>query len=224
MCGVDHRGPKNQGKLGGRLRISVLAWGSIVWARRNLAIITDFEPTGPRLPIEFCRVSRDGRLTLVFEEVFGAPCIAYSATSGFDNLDAAIENLRDREHMPSPEGIGFTIPDRGRQSARAVECHPRAVKVITAWANSKGFDAAIWTALGSNFAEKAREPFSAEAAIRYLETRNGKTLDAALTYIQRAPPEIQTPVRVAVNTRWPEAFQSSLTGLKPGQVRFGIRG
>jgi hypothetical protein len=43
------------------LRISVLAWGSIIWDRGDLSIIEDFEPTGPSLPIEFCRVSRDGR-------------------------------------------------------------------------------------------------------------------------------------------------------------------
>ena len=36
---------------GKRVRISVLAWGSIVWDRRNLAIIADFEPTlAHRLP------------------------------------------------------------------------------------------------------------------------------------------------------------------------------
>ena len=191
---------------GGKLRISVLAWGSIVWDRRNLAIIPDFEPNGPCLPIEFCRVSRDRRLTLVIEETLGAPCITYSATSAFDDLEDAIANLGDREGMPSSNrSIGFTVPACDRQSPKAVECHPRAVKIIEAWANAKGFDAAIWTALGSNFAGRAREPFSLEAAIRYLETRDGKTLDAALTYIRRAPSEVQTPVRGAVNTRWPRS-------------------
>jgi len=108
--------------------------------------------------------------------------------------------------MPSSNrSIGFTVPDCGRQSPRAVERHPRAVKIITVWANARGFDPGIWTALGSNFAEKARGPFSVEAAIRYLRAQNGKTLDAALAYIRRAPPEVQTPVREAVNTRWPQA-------------------
>ena len=187
------------------MRISVLAWGSIVWDRRNLAIIADFEPTGPCLPIEFCRVSSDGRLTLVIDESFGAPCVTYSALSVFDDLDTAIENLRDRENMPTTTGVGFTVADCSRQSARAIERHPHATKTITAWANANGLDAAIWTALGSNFTEKTSEPFSVEAAIRYLETRNGEMLDAALTYIRRAPPEVQTPVREAVNIRWPEA-------------------
>jgi hypothetical protein len=187
------------------LRISVLAWGSIVWDRRDLAILADFEPTGPSLPIEFCRVSRDGRLTLVIDEAFGAPCITYSAMSAFDNLDAAIENLRHREGKPSPKDIGFTIPRRRRRSARAIERNPQAVKTITAWVNANGFDAAIWTALGNNFAEKTGEPFLVEAAIRYLETRDEKTLDAALNYIRQAPPEVRTPVRKAAKNRWREA-------------------
>jgi hypothetical protein len=64
--------------------------------------------------------------------------------------------------------------------------------------------------------EKAKEPFSVEGAVRYLETRNGKRLKAALNYIRRAPPEVETPVREAANARWPEAFRSSLASLKPG--------
>ena len=192
----------NEGE--GRLRISVVGWGSIVWDRRDLAIAANFEPTGPRLPVEFCRVSRDGRLTLVIDEVLGVPCITYSAVSAFDNLEGAIESLRDREGMPNTRGVGFTIPRCDKQSVRAAERHPQVVKTIAAWAIAKGFDAAIWTALGSNFAEKANAPFSVRAVIRYLEKRDAKTLDATLTYVRRAPPEVQTPVRVEINSRWPE--------------------
>jgi len=188
----------------GRLRISVLGWGSIVWDRRDLAIAANFEPTGPRLPVEFCRVSRDGRLTLVIDEALGVPCITYSAVSAFDNLVGAIENLRDRENMTNVRGVGFTIPSCDKQSVRAAERHAQTVKTISAWTNAKGFDAAIWTALESNFVKKANAPFSVEAVIRYLEKRDAKTFDATLTYVRRAPPEVQTPVRVAINTCWPE--------------------
>jgi len=123
--------------------------------------------------------------------------------SSFNNLAAAIENLRDRERMPSRKGVGFTAPCCGRQSATAIQRHPQAVKTITAWVNTCGFDAAIWTALGSNFEEKTSEPLSVKAAIRYLEALDEKTLDAALKYIRRAPPEIRTAVRDGVNARWP---------------------
>src|SRR5262249_51137006 len=163
------------------LRISVLAWGSIVWDRQTLGILADFEPNGPCLPIEFCRISRDGRLTLVIDEAFGASCVTYSATSAFDDFDVAIENLGNRESMPNFKGVGFTIPNSGRQSASAIECHPQVTKTIAEWTKANGFDATIWTALGSNFAEKTSEIFSVEAAIRYLQ-RNKKLLDVALNY------------------------------------------
>ena len=58
-------------------KIAVLAWGSLVPEPRDLK--AEFEPNGPLLPIEFCRVSDDGRLTLVIDETFGAVCTTYSA-------------------------------------------------------------------------------------------------------------------------------------------------
>jgi hypothetical protein len=76
--------------------------------------------------------------------------------------------------------------------------------------NTHGFDAAVWTALGKNLEEKTREPFSVNAAIRYLEACNRKTLDAALTYIRQAPPEVRTPVRDAVNVHWPARAKLSI--------------
>jgi hypothetical protein len=85
-----------------------------------------------------------------------------------------------------------------------MERHPRAVETIAAWAAERGWDAVVWTALGSNFYDRAGEPFSVEAAMRYLDTRDEATRDKALTYIRRAPAVVQTPVRTAVNGRWPE--------------------
>ena len=46
----------------------VLAWGSSVWDPRELKIASKFAPNGPLLPIEFCRISGDGRLTLAIDE------------------------------------------------------------------------------------------------------------------------------------------------------------
>jgi hypothetical protein len=142
---------------------------------------------------------------LVIDEALGKSCVTYSAISAFDDLDATIDNLRDREGMPNAVGVGFTVANRRRQSARALERHPNAVELITTWVNANGLDAAIWTALGSNFAAKTNEPFSVETAIRYLETRDDRIRDAALAYIRRAPQEVQTPLREAVNIQWPDA-------------------
>ena len=63
------------------MKIAVLAWGSLVWDPQDLQVAGKFAPNGPLLPIEFCRVSADGRLTLVVDETFGATCTTYSASS-----------------------------------------------------------------------------------------------------------------------------------------------
>jgi len=191
------------------LKSAVLAWGSLVWDPRELETAGGFAANGPLLPIEFCRISSDGRLTLAIDETFGALCKTYSAPSGLDDLDAAIENLRAREGMTTARAVGFVETTSGRQSDFAAQSHPQAVATIGAWAESLGYDAAIWTALRSNFGDwgKAGEPFSLTAAIRYLETLEGQDPEkfaGALAYIRKAPPEVETPVREEVAKRWPD--------------------
>ena len=83
------------------MKTAVLAWGPLVWDPRELRLAAEFVPNGPLLLIEFCRVSSDGRLTLAVDETYGALCQTYSAPSACENLDAAIENLREREVMRS---------------------------------------------------------------------------------------------------------------------------
>jgi hypothetical protein len=190
------------------VKIAVLGWGSLIWNPGELKTAAPFAPNGPLLPIEFCRISKDGRLTLAIDETFGDVCTTYSAPSAFADLDAAIENLRKREGTIASE-IGFVQPASGRQSDAAMERHPQVVATIAAWAEAGGYDAAIWTALASNFDEldKAGEPFSVTAAIRYLEGLNAKDPAAfrrAWDYIQKAPAEVETPVRDAVANYWPQ--------------------
>ena len=188
------------------MRIAVLAWGLLIWGRRELSITEDFKPFGPPLPIEFCRMSGDGSLTPVINEAFVASSATYIAGSAIGDLGEAIENLRLGGGMRSAKGVGFVEVAFGTQSDRAKECHSQAVARIRAWAQANGFDAAIWTALARNFHEidKAAEPFSVDAAIRYLETRDDETRLTALRYIRKEPQEAQTPVRAAAIQRWPE--------------------
>ena len=181
----------------------MLAWGSLLWDQRDLKIGAKFEPTGPRLPIEFCRVSAGGRLTLVIDETNGAGCISYQARSSFDNLEAAATNLAQREGMPSTANVGFIDLVAGEMSAISVKRHPKFVNTIRAWAMSNAYDAVIWTALGIKFKETTGVLFSVVAALSYLETLDRARFSRALEYIRRAPPEVQTPVRIAVNRRWP---------------------
>jgi hypothetical protein len=194
-------------KEGGMVKSVVLAWGSSVWDPRDLKIGSKFAPNGPLLPIEFCRVSEDGRLTLAIDENFGALCKTYSAPSALDALDAARDSLCLSEGMADARAIGFVEPASGRQSDFAMQSHPQVVATIGAWAESLGYDAAIWTALTSNFDDwgKGGEPFSVSAALQYLETLEGEDpakFAQALTYIRKAPLEVETPVREEVAKRW----------------------
>jgi hypothetical protein len=188
------------------MKIAVIAWGSLVWDRRILEIAENFAPIGPQLPLEFCRVSLDGRLTIVIDEQHGTPCTTYSAVSNFGNLEAALENLQKREGMPTKRNVGFIVRASRQRSTAADERHPGAIDAIAAWADATDYDAVVWTALASNFHKRSNvgAPFSVEAAMRYLEGLGTATLQEALKYIRSAPAEIQTPVRAAVAERWPE--------------------
>jgi hypothetical protein len=78
------------------VRIAVLGWGSLMRDPRGLAIQGDFQPDGPLLPIEFARISQDGRLTLVTMPGVRNIRTLWAMMECVD-LDVAIRNLSDRE-------------------------------------------------------------------------------------------------------------------------------
>lgn len=182
------------------MRIAILGWGSLIWNPRDLPITGDWQRGGPVVPIEFSRVSgrgdRAGCLTLVIDEQQGAEVCTRFALSLRSNLDDAIRDLKDREGTIS-ERIGYLNLRRNTERQYARQQHPHACDTIKAWAQTQRLDAVVWTALASNFEEVARHPFSVEAAILYLKALNEPAKSRALEYLQKAPPEVVTPVRTA---------------------------
>lgn len=188
------------------MKIAILAWGSLIWDSRDLEIAAPFELIGPSLPVEFCRISKNHRLTLIIDETFGTLCRTYAAQSACNDLSEAIENLRLREMMPSNADVGFVDISTQTRSPVATARHPHAVETIADWTLNSGYDAAIWTALDRHFDSQANEPFSVNAAMRFLETleqRKPEAFARALDYIRRAPAATQTPVREATEAHWP---------------------
>jgi len=189
------------------MNIAIIGWGSLLWDPQDLQLATPFQPTGPNLPVEFCGVSKDHRLTLLIDEAFGTLCQTYAATSAATQLDEALENLRQREGMSTTNDIGVADITTGHRSPAAIARHPHAVETIADWTAHAGYDAAIWTALESHFETRTPEPFSVTAALRFLEQladQDPQAFTRALTYIRRAPPTIQTPVRQAASAQWPD--------------------
>jgi hypothetical protein len=176
------------------MRVAILGWGSLIWDARNLRIAGVWQAGGPVLPIEFSRVSSDGRLTLVIDPLHGVPVTTRFAASEFTNLNKAIANLREREGTRS-EWIGFVNIVNDTVSEYAQSQHPAACDAIRDWARANEWQAVIWTALISNFESEGRPPFSIPAAVDYVHGLDGKTRTRAIEYLQRAPEEVDTPTR-----------------------------
>lgn len=177
------------------MKIAILAWGSLVWDRRTLTVSGEACEGGPKLPIEFLRVSSDGRLTLVIDEKNGAVVPTRYYVSACTELSQAIANLQEREGMPKTENVGYVDVISGASSPVASAAHPAAVAAIREWATKNGFDAAVWTALPSNFEKKTQVAFSCDAAAQYVLTLPADKKAVAIEYVTKAPREVDTPVR-----------------------------
>src|SRR5687767_13642828 len=129
------------------MKIAVLGWGSLIWNRQDLPIVGEWQQGGPVLSIEFSRISKDGRLTLVIDEVHGAAVPTRYARSACDSLTDAIDGLWNREGRPPRDRIGFVDLVSGTEQAWSRQHHPSACDCIKAWAQAQDWEAVVWTAL-----------------------------------------------------------------------------
>lgn len=184
------------------MKIAILGWGSLVWDPRALRLAGHWMEGGPSLPIEFSRISDNGRLTLVIDEAHGVDVPTRYAWSALSDLDEAIADLQKREGSPGRNRIGFIDLASSLACERARANHPLACARILEWSTrilewSKGqhLDAVIWTAVGPRFQERTGVPFSVEAAVRCLAGLQEPTRTLAVAYICKAPADVVTPVR-----------------------------
>ena len=203
-------GPDRKFDSGVRVKIAICGWGSLVWDRRDLPVLGGFEAGGPRLALEFSRVSGGGnrkqRLTLVIDEENGVPCDTHIAQSAAADLDTAIRALAQREGMWDIGDVGCATRDAGIISPRALARHAGAAARCAQWLGPSGFDAMIWAALPSNFAARVEDgaAFTIPRAIEFLAELPDAERALALEYFRRAPSEIETPLRTAASARWPD--------------------
>jgi hypothetical protein len=102
---------------------------------------------GPVLPIEFSRVSNDGRLTLVVDEKNGVDVPTRYILSSRTDMAGAIENLRVREKAPSDRGIGVFDRSNELRNDHAMRSAPAVYSRISAWATECAMDGVKWTAI-----------------------------------------------------------------------------
>ena len=175
------------------MRIAVIGWGSLIWSERTLKVEEgDWKPDGPKLPIEFSRISTDNRLTLVIDPEFDN-VETYWKMSTLTNLEEACQNLQEREDTPDVEDIGFIdLEHRVHQIRRP---NMFLLGRLSQWGTEKGLDALIWTELEPKFEARTGKEFNLENINEFIRGLSGIELERAREYIEMAPPQTQTRLR-----------------------------
>lgn len=181
------------------MKIAVLGWGSLIWNKKSLIVQDeDWAVDGPKLPIEFARISIDGRLTLVIHPDSQAVQVLWNIMA-YTVLTSAKENLKVREGSQL-SGIGFVdLINESNQNGDEGIC-----KTIKEWAYSKDLDAVIWTNLEANFKEKTGFDFAPENVLNYLTNLKEESKRIAKEYIVKAPKQIRNEMRLYIekNLGW----------------------
>ena len=172
--------------------IVCLGWGSLIWDPRNLDLKDNrpeaWRSNGPRLPIEYARISEGQRLTLVIAPWRLLLSVLWNELKGND-VDHAVRSLREREgtHTIGAWKLGKRSEfPYGREIGR--------------WGSEIGASAVIWTALPPKFGGRpGRIPSRAEV-ITYLRPVEGVDRTEAERYIRRTPAQIRTRYRAAIES------------------------
>lgn len=157
--------------------IVCLGWGSLTWEPRELPIRRGWFNDGPMLPVEFRRISKDKRLTLVLDDD-AAKVRSLWAVMDVSDLCSAREKLKAREGTCACNIGGWETDEQD----------PDKIKGLSEWAKGRGIDAVVWTALGGTTT-------SYEEAVQHLRGLTRSDLERAKEYICKAPAQIDTAFR-----------------------------
>lgn len=176
------------------MKIAILGWGSLIWKPENLAynIESSWSSDGPFLPIDYSRISNDGRLTLVISDEVNEVKTKF-AISTFETLDQAILNLAIREGS-NISTIGFYIKNSRQFSPNNFKYKNN----IEVWLEQNiSVDAVIWTNLTENW--KIKTKF--KDRIEYLLSLDELAMKTAEEYIRKTPKQINTQLRSEIEKK-----------------------
>ncbi len=175
------------------MKIVFLGWGSLIWCPCDLKIRGKWHRDGPYLPVEFARISENGRLTIVLYPNADRVQVLW-VYAKVNNLDEAIESLCEREETTQCK-IGFISIREDKSRCQVV---PEILDEIRSWATKKRLDAVIWTDLHSNFEKEIKKELNENNVIEYLISLKGEKQQKARKYIEKAPPQIMTRMRCII--------------------------
>lgn len=172
------------------MKIACLGWGSLIWDPRNLPG-QGWQNDGPLLPIEFSRISKNGRVTLVVDrEAWPVPTLWTLLAT--ENLESGIAQLAAREEVERLGAIG-RWPNNENNPAHGT---------IAEWAQEKAVDGVVWTALKPGLQGARGMRPSLGDILGHIGTLKGSAREKATEYVRRAPKQIAT--------EWREAIQQAM--------------
>lgn len=168
------------------MNIAVIGWGSLIWCPGSLYIRSRWYRNGPRLPIEFSRVSNDGRLTLVITPKTDSVHTLW-ALSAYNSPSQAAENLQNREGTSSKNIRRFVIGEQINGDDM--------LEIISVWLRDQNLDVAVWTALPSKAPTGSGTPINPTEAVEYINSLTNDKRQRAEEYVRNAPEQIETVIR-----------------------------
>ena len=174
------------------MKIEILRWGSLIWNPKTLQYNKEigWQKDGPFLPLEFARISMDGRLTLVITPE-GKEVQTLYTFSTYNTIDEAILNLAVREGS-GRKSIGYYDKNRDLIYPANFEY----LENLKSWlAINPDIEAVIWTNLGANWEETDRLKSNNQNRIEHLQALDGPAAALAEEYIRKAPIQITTTFR-----------------------------
>lgn len=175
------------------MKIGILGWGSLIWNPGNLKLMDKWREDGPSLPIEFARISNDGRITLVITESSKPVQVLWNVLDT-NSLEEARNMLKEREKTPNLNRIGFINLITNEQQSKKNE----VANTVSNWAKKTELDSVIWTDLGVKFQDQLGFPLNIENIKQYLGNLDQMKFSVAIEYILNTPKQIQTDYRFEI--------------------------
>lgn len=179
------------------MKIAIIAWGSLLWSPGSLLFTSPWATDGPALPIEFVRISYDGRVTLAIHP--NQPHqTTYWTLSALETLQEARRNLQHREGGADLSCAAYLTRDQ----EHLPDLDEETRQAVSQWLTKhETIDAAIWTGFVSNWQTKRQKPWSHQEVLAYLQMLHNDTNThrvaylRAREYINNTPPQIRPPTR-----------------------------
>ncbi len=161
------------------IQIVYLGWGSLLYNHKNLKI-DNWTQTEITAPLEYSRISQDGRLTLVIDDANGTKNKLWMAPTKYKNIDLAINALKLRENTLKS---GISYVNLPRKKYRIHNTPPKITQEIVMWALKENIDVVIWTDLPSNWSAIRQNKYSTADAINYFKSMPLPTQMKIFNYI-----------------------------------------